>query len=1100
MAEDTEECDGIDLKGISCADLGFLSGNLNCNQCSYDKSGCIECTEQNLSLCTSGQICQNGHCVTQDQTVSCGNNIAEDGEECDGSDFREKTCSDFEEFVDGNLTCSQCSFDKSECLECTEQDLSLCADGQICPNGRCVDPDHVVTCGDELAENPEECDGSDLRWKTCANFDGFVDGTLKCNACSYDTSECVECTNDSHCANRDDGKTHCESNACTKPADTPQPPPSSDKIVISQAYPGGGNSKAILNTKYIELFNRSDKDVDISNWSIQYGSSNKDTIASTCVLPSNAIIAKGGYYLIAFQKGDNGDDLITPDHTCGTFAPAAANGKLFLVSNSEKLPSSQPESGYVDALGYGNANWAEGNNPAPALSSKLAAFRKDGGCIDTDDNGNDFEKDAPEPRNSKSPLHLCNGTQPPEKSCGNGKLDDDEFCDGSLFLGNETACKYWDSLFESGEVTCNQCEIDFSGCSLWAESVCGNGILDDDEDCDGTKFYKGYDTCYFWDPSYSNGKVTCNHCEIDYSKCSNCGNGKLEADEDCDGNKFVGNKTSCQSWDSKYSSGNVSCYHCEIDYSNCKTPPTCGNGKLDSGEQCDGSVFLGDKTTCESWDTTYNSGNVTCNQCQVDYSNCQKKPVCGNKKLENGEDCDGNLFKDDKTSCAEWNASKYNRGDVSCQECQINYSKCSYMGPTTCLTGQEWSEKYNTCVYPIRSESDWNTYVSKWNSECSAAYPNGADKTAFLLKNDISLNNPLQWGGDGCAFNANFYGENHTISLTVDKKGRRLFGYINQANLQDIKVKLSATQYAESLISKKVSRSSVSNMTITGSWHYTGDESGYITFYYADSATFNYITIDLNARFEPSKAGVYTSPLMYKSNSSRYTDIKLKGNYIVKSIYHNDYSGFICESEDDSFNKCEIEMELSVQNMDPSNTEQWTSLLARELKGSLINRVNIKKLDVHHSEGIDVTLVWEAKWSTYSPRLYNVEDNTRLLQLNSDTEFSHGGFFRSAGELYVYNSVFNSNFNYYTIAGFYNSVINDVFSKMDSMPYKAGYAHSGATIKNIYIKENIENGEVTPYLLNSNAKDLINSGYLPWKQDSDGVFHLRFDATDSELL
>ncbi|GEM_PF-2224204 len=552
QADENEECDGNDLKGKSCADFdGFTSGILKCSNCHYDTSECI------------------GHVTT------CGDNLAEGNEECDGSDLKNKSCSDFDGFVDGTLKCSNCHYDTGACVECTESNLTLCKQDQICPNNRCVEPGHTISCGDNLAEGTEECDGNDLRNKTCANFEGFADGTLKCNQCGYDTSDCIECSMDSHCAGRQDGKTHCESNVCVKPS---TPTGSSGKIVISQVYSGGGNSNAVYNTKYVELLNIDDKTVDISNWSLQYGSSDNDTIASTCILPNSVSIPKGGYYLIALQSGSNGADIITPDHTCSSLSPAATKGKLFLVNNSNALPNSIPDSGYVDAIGYGKANWSEGKNPVAALSAKTAAFRKEGGCVDTNNNGNDFEVKPPDPRNSKTPANLCDGSVPPTPSgCGNGILDDGEDCDGSKFSGNKTTCKSWNSAYESGNVSCQNCQINYSQCVTSAE----------------------------------------------------CGNGKLDAGEDCDGSKFSGNKKTCKSWDSAYESGNVSCQNCQIDYSQCVTPTKCGNGQLDAGEDCDGKKFSGNKTTCESWDASYRRGTVSCKDCQIDYTNCSTQaPEC----------------------------------------------------------------------------------------------------------------------------------------------------------------------------------------------------------------------------------------------------------------------------------------------------------------------------------------------------------------------------------------------------------------------------------------------------------------------------------------
>jgi murein DD-endopeptidase MepM/ murein hydrolase activator NlpD len=69
------------------------------------------------------------------------------------------------------------------------QGLSSCLSQQIggnCPN-----------CGDDVREDPETCDGTDLAGETCQS-QGFEPGVLACNATcdGFDTSACILCGND----------------------------------------------------------------------------------------------------------------------------------------------------------------------------------------------------------------------------------------------------------------------------------------------------------------------------------------------------------------------------------------------------------------------------------------------------------------------------------------------------------------------------------------------------------------------------------------------------------------------------------------------------------------------------------------------------------------------------------------------------------------------------------------------------------------------------------------------------------------------------------------------------------------------------------------
>jgi hypothetical protein len=62
----------------------------------------------------------------------------------------------------------------------------------------------------------------------------------------------------------------------------------------------------------------------------------------------------------------------------------------------------------VDVVGYGSSVCFEAAATAP-LGNPTAAVRRGSGCIDTDNNFNDFVTVGPIPRNSVSPVHSCGG-------------------------------------------------------------------------------------------------------------------------------------------------------------------------------------------------------------------------------------------------------------------------------------------------------------------------------------------------------------------------------------------------------------------------------------------------------------------------------------------------------------------------------------------------------------------------------------------------------------------------------------------------------------------------------------------------------------------
>src|SRR5262249_27574409 len=99
-------------------------------------------------------------------------------------------------------------------------------------------------------------------------------------------------------------------------------------------------------------------------------------------------------------------DLPTPDAT-GTVLMGALSGKAAVVSNTTALTGACPSgAGITDMVGYDGANCFEGA-ATPQLSNTTAAIRKNGGCLDTDNNNSDFIVSAPSPRNSSSPTNNC---------------------------------------------------------------------------------------------------------------------------------------------------------------------------------------------------------------------------------------------------------------------------------------------------------------------------------------------------------------------------------------------------------------------------------------------------------------------------------------------------------------------------------------------------------------------------------------------------------------------------------------------------------------------------------------------------------------------
>ena len=199
-------------------------------------------------------------------------------------------------------------------------------------------------------------------------------------------------------------------------------------LVISQIYGGGGNSGAPYINDYIEVFNRGTDSALVGGLSLQYtsatGTGNFGSATNLLTPLPNTTLAPGQYLLVQEAAGAAGSPLPVADVTDDTpINMSATGGKVVLVTGTtglgcnggSSLCSAAALSRIIDLVGYDGANFFEGA-PAPTLSNTTAALRLGGGCTDTNNNSADFTADAPNPRNSLSPLNICGADQAPTVS------------------------------------------------------------------------------------------------------------------------------------------------------------------------------------------------------------------------------------------------------------------------------------------------------------------------------------------------------------------------------------------------------------------------------------------------------------------------------------------------------------------------------------------------------------------------------------------------------------------------------------------------------------------------------------------------------------
>lgn len=182
------------------------------------------------------------------------------------------------------------------------------------------------------------------------------------------------------------------------------PPPKADhasagpgpgSVVISEVYGGGGNSEAAYANDYVELFNRTKDDVDLTGWSVGYSSASSSTWSSAKL---SGKIAAYRYVLVRFGgAGGGGAPVPSPDVTASTNIARSA-GKIRLNSADRT----------IDLVGYGSDANASETKPAPAATNNATSIqRQPTACTDTNDNSKDYRSKTPTPKNRATTGYVC---------------------------------------------------------------------------------------------------------------------------------------------------------------------------------------------------------------------------------------------------------------------------------------------------------------------------------------------------------------------------------------------------------------------------------------------------------------------------------------------------------------------------------------------------------------------------------------------------------------------------------------------------------------------------------------------------------------------
>lgn len=280
---------------------------------------------------------------------------------------------------------------------------------------------------------------------------------------------------------------------------------------------------------------------------------------------------------------------------------------------------------------------------------------------------------------------------PPTHVCGNGMKEGTEACDAPDFGGKSCATEMGAGW--TGTLTCTSCMTIGTGSCSPPAPVCGNGVLEGAEVCDSSNF--GGKSCATEKGAGWTGTLTCNSCtSIGTGSCNppapTCGDGTCNGSETC---------SSCPS----------DCGVC------------CGNGTIDSGEQCDGSTMGG--ASCSSVLGGGYSGSLTCkSNCTFESSACIPPATCGNGDLDDGEQCDG-INLNGKTCASEMGAGW--SGTLSCSACTVVTSACKFDWGFKNLVGE--------CSVGMTGAGGASQQVNFSGGECSADYcPIGAETCSKL--------------------------------------------------------------------------------------------------------------------------------------------------------------------------------------------------------------------------------------------------------------------------------------------------------------------------------------------------------------------------------
>jgi hypothetical protein len=228
------------------------------------------------------------------------------------------------------------------------------------------------------------------------------------------------------------------------------------------------------------------------------------------------------------------------------------------------------------------------------------------------------------------------------------------------------------------------------GTSTGPVILCGNGLIDAPEECDGVNL--NAQSCQTL--GFSGGTLACTPaCIFDKSACTSpsCGDGTVDPGEECDcggmGTNCSGAQlanSTCTSLPSPngspYAGGALACNSpasCSFNKTACTY---CGDGVRNGGESCDGGDIAGQ--TCQGLGFS-GGGALGCNgDCSFNTGGCQNI-VCGDGQCQPGEDSCGcpSDCADDPNTCSPCQCGAKGGPICYCDAFCVQAGDCCIGGP-----------------------------------------------------------------------------------------------------------------------------------------------------------------------------------------------------------------------------------------------------------------------------------------------------------------------------------------------------------------------------------------------------------------------------------